>query len=166
MWKTAYRVAVLTASDLGAASKREDESGPLICRFVEEAGGQIACTALLADDREGLECKIAAWCDDGVADLVLTTGGTGLSPRDEMPEATCAVANRMVPGIAEALRAFSMQKTPRAMFGRGVAVVRGQTLIINLPGSPKAVRECLEFLLPNLEHGLDILCQNDKECGV
>lgn len=106
-----------------------------------------------------------AIADDGRAELILTTGGTGLSPRDVTPKATQDVAERMVPGIAEAMRAYSMQFTPRAMLSRAVSAIRGQTLIINLPGSPKAVRECLEYLLPTLEHGLEILTGQANNCA-
>lgn len=165
MWKTPYRVAILTASDQGAAGKRQDESGPLIQRRMEEVGCRITAAVVLPDDREGLALQIKDWCDQNTADLILTTGGTGLSPRDQIPEATLSVAERGVPGIAEAIRAYSMRITPRAMLSRGVAAVRGQTLIINLPGSPKAVDESLDVILSSLEHGLDILCQNGGECA-
>lgn len=165
MWKNPYRVAILTASDLGSQGLRQDESGPLICRRIEAEGGAVVAALVLPDDRQGLEAQLKAWCDQNTADLVLTTGGTGLAPRDQMPEATLAVAHRNAPGIAEAIRAYSMRITPRAMLSRGASVVRGQTLIINLPGSPKAVDESLDALLPSLEHGLDMLCQNARECA-
>lgn len=165
MWKTPYRIAVLTASDKGAAGTRTDESGPLITKRMEALGAKVVATALLPDDLTALADQLRAWSDDDVADLILTTGGTGLSPRDQMPEATLAVAQRLVPGIAEAMRAYSMQITPRAMLGRGVAAVRGNTLVINLPGSPKAVTESLDTILPVLEHGLDMLCQSGGECA-
>lgn len=165
MWKNPYRTAVLTASDLGAAGQRVDESGPLIQRRIGEEGGSVVQTALLPDDRAGLCEQMRAWCDSGGVDLILTTGGTGLSPRDQMPEATLDIAEREAPGIAEAMRAHSMTITPRAMLSRGVAVTRGRTLIINLPGSPKAVGECLDAILPALEHGLAVLCGTDNECG-
>lgn len=160
MWKTPYRVAVLTASDKGAIGQREDVSGPLIRQMIEEAGGKVTDTLLLPDDKAGLSAQMQAWCDENIADLILTTGGTGLSPRDQMPEATLAIAEREVPGIAEAIRAYSLQITPRAMLGRGVAAIRGGTLIVNLPGSPKAVRESLGYVLETLEHALDILLQD------
>lgn len=156
---------MLTASDKGYAGERADASGPLICTLVQEAGYVVADTALLPDDAPQLSAQMQAWCDAGAADLVLTTGGTGLSPRDCMPEATLAVAERLVPGIAEALRAHSMGITPRAMLSRAVAGIRGHTLLINLPGSPKAVRESLQFLLPQLPHALDILTGADGECA-
>ena len=165
MWKNRYRVAILTASDLGAAGQREDQSGPLIKSRMRAEGCEVVDMILLPDDKEGLVIQLTKWCDEHIADLVLTTGGTGLSPRDQMPEATLEIAQRMVPGISEAIRAHSMKITPRAMLGRGVAVTRGRTLIINLPGSPKAVSESLDAILPSLEHGLDILCQKGKECA-
>ncbi len=165
MWKNKYRVAILTASDLGAAGQREDQSGPLIKSRMNAEGCEVVGMVLLPDDKEGLALQLAKWCDEQLADLILTTGGTGLSPRDQMPEATLEIAQRLAPGIAEAIRAYSMAITPRAMLGRGIAAIRGKTLIINLPGSPKAVSESLDAILPSLEHGLDILCQKDNACA-
>jgi molybdenum cofactor synthesis domain-containing protein len=165
MWKTPYRVAILTASDKGARGERPDESGPLIRKRIEALGCLVTAAVLLPDDQAGLAAQLKKWCDEGAADLVLTTGGTGLSPRDQMPEATLAIAERNVPGIAEAMRAHSLKLTDRAMLGRGVAAIRGQTLIVNLPGSPRAVDESLDGILPALEHGLDMLCANGGECA-
>lgn len=165
MWKTPYRLAVLTASDMGAAGRREDQSGPLICRRMESTGCVVVDHRLLPDDAEGLSVQMMEWCRSGRIDLILTTGGTGLSPRDRMPEATQAIATLQVPGFAEVIRAHSMSITPRGMLSRGVSVVCKNTLIINLPGSPKAVNESLDAILPALEHGLDMLCQNGRECG-
>ena len=159
------RVAILTASDTGAAGAREDLSGREIRTMLEAAGYTVTAQQLLPDDRAQLAQAMRAIADDGLADLILTTGGTGLSPRDWTPEATLDVAERLVPGIAEAMRAYSMQFTPRAMLSRAVSVTRGQTLIINLPGSPKAVRECLEYLLPALGHGLEILTGAAGNCA-
>ncbi len=159
------RVAIITASDAGAAGTREDLSGVEIRRILEAAGYTVTAQLLLPDEREELAQAMKAIADDGRAELILTTGGTGLSPRDVTPEATQDVAERMVPGIAEAMRAYSMQFTPRAMLSRAVSAIRGQTLIINLPGSPKAVRECLEYLLPTLEHGLEILTGQANNCA-
>lgn len=159
------RVAVITSSDSGYEGKREDLSGPVIEKTVTEAGYQVVSKVILPDDRKMLEAELARIADAGEADLILTTGGTGFSPRDVMPEATLAVCERAVPGIPEAMRAYSMQFTPRAMLSRAVSAIRGQTLIINLPGSPKAVRECLEYLLPTLEHGLEILTGQANNCA-
>ena len=159
------RVAILTASDAGYAGKREDLSGSEIRKIMEAAGYTVTRQILLPDDREKLAAAMRAISDENEADLLLTTGGTGLSPRDWTPEATQDVAERMVPGIAEAIRANSMQYTPRAMLSRATSAIRGRTLIINLPGSPKAVRECLEFLLPTLEHGLEILTGVANNCA-
>lgn len=165
MLKHSYRVAVLTASDKGAAGQRQDESGPLIARMMEAEGYEVAHTAMLPDGWAGLAAQLRRWCEQGDIALILTTGGTGLSPRDQMPEATLEVGERLVPGIPEALRAHSTTITPRGMLSRGVAVTRGKTLIVNLPGSPKAVKETLAYLLPALEHALDTLRQNSGECA-
>jgi molybdenum cofactor synthesis domain-containing protein len=153
----AYRVFVITASDRCARGERPDESGPLIRRVAGAAGYVPAGHALLPDDRAGLEAEMRRICDENRADLILTTGGTGFSPRDQMPEATAAVAERLVPGIPEALRQYSLTITKRAMLSRAAAAIRGRTLIVNLPGSPKAVREQLSFIIDELRHGLDML---------
>jgi molybdenum cofactor synthesis domain-containing protein len=160
-----YRVWIITSSDKGSVGEREDQSGPLIRELALNAGFQAAGYTLLPDDQAGLEKELARICDEGLAELILTTGGTGFSPRDRMPEATAAVAQRLVPGIAEAMRAHSMGITKRAMLSRAISAIRGSTLIVNLPGSPKAVRENLEFILPELRHGLGILCGREGECG-
>ena len=160
-----YRVAILTVSDSGFAGTREDKSGPAIREIMENAGYTVTGNYLLPDDRGEIGSLLKKLCDENAADLVLTTGGTGLSPRDWTPEATMDIAERMVPGIAEAMRYYSLQITPRAMLSRAVAAIRGRTLIINLPGSPKAVRECLDFLLPALGHGLDTLTGNTSNCA-
>lgn len=161
-----YTVGIITLSDKGAAGKREDKSGPAIREMLENDGRfEIKEQQLLSDDRAALEEALVRLCDKSQLNLILTTGGTGLSPRDNAPEATLAVADRQVPGIAEYMRAKSFEITPKAMLSRGVAVIRRQTLIINLPGSPKAVRENLGFILPALGHGLDIMLGLDGECG-
>lgn len=163
---TAFRVAILTASDKGAQGEREDASGKIIREVVEgELGWPVVDYAVLPDEREAIAAKLAAWADQGRADLILTTGGTGFSPRDITPEATLDVAQRLAPGLAEAMRAAGALKTPRAMLSRGVAVIRGRTLIVNLPGSPKGVRESLEALRPALGHGLEIMTGRAGECG-
>ncbi|NLW79486.1 MAG: MogA/MoaB family molybdenum cofactor biosynthesis protein [Ruminococcaceae bacterium] len=160
-----YRVAVLTASDKGAAGQRIDDSGPLICDMVLNAGYLVQEAMLLPDEQDAISNRLRQWSESGVVDMILTTGGTGLAPRDCMPEATLAVADRLVPGIPEAMRAYSNTITPRGMLSRGVAAVCRQTLIINLPGSPKAVRETLEYVLPTLEHALDMLTGAGSECA-
>ncbi|MBU5434033.1 MOSC domain-containing protein [Pseudoflavonifractor sp. MSJ-37] len=160
-----FRVAVITVSDSGAAGKRADLSGPTIREIVEKAGYPVSHTALLPDERDQIAAELARIADEDVADLVLTTGGTGFSPRDWTPEATKDVTERDVPGIPEAMRALSMQITPRAMLSRAAAGIRKGTLIVNLPGSPKAVRECLEYILPALSHGLAILKGTANNCA-
>ena len=159
------RVAVITLSDSGYAGKRADLSGPAIQEMVEERGWTVVQTTLLPDRREMLERELRRLCDGGLADLILTTGGTGFSPNDVTPEATMAVVERPTPGIPEAMRYYSLQITPRAMLSRAQAGIRGRTLIVNLPGSPKAVRECLQAILPALDHGLEILKGTGGNCA-
>lgn len=159
------RAVILTSSDSGYAGQREDKSGPLIREILEQNGYEVVHRILLPDDREQLAKEMARIADENLAELLLTTGGTGFSPRDCMPEATMDVAERMVPGIPEAIRAYSMTITPRAMLSRAAACIRKSTLIINLPGSPKAVRESLEYILPSLEHGLEILTGKASNCA-
>jgi len=160
-----YRVAIITSSDKSSRGEREDASGKLIGEIMEAQSYAVASYTVLPDEQALLEKELARLCDSKLADLVLTTGGTGFSPRDRTPEATVAVAERLVPGIPEAMRMQSLAITKRAMLSRAVAAIRGKTLIVNLPGSPKAVRENLEFILSELKHGLDILAGNDGECG-
>lgn len=159
------RAAIITASDSGYAGQREDLSGPAIREILEANGYEVVRMTLLPDDRKLLADEMAQIADGGIAELVLTTGGTGFSPRDCMPEATADVAERMAPGIPEAMRAYSMTITPRAMLSRAAAAIRKQTLIINLPGSPKAVRESLEYIIPALGHGLEILTGQASDCA-
>ena len=160
-----YRVWIITASDKGSRGEREDLSGPAVKEIAVSNGYSAAGYTLLPDDQEGIERELRRVCDGGLADLILTTGGTGFSPRDRVPEATLAAAERLAPGIAEAMRSSSMGITKRAMLSRAIAAIRGSTLIVNLPGSPKAARENLEFIIGELRHGLDILCGRDSECG-
>lgn len=161
-----YRVAVLTLSDRGAAGEREDGSGPLVAELVTAALGEIEVLRLLRpDDRPTIEQALRELCDEELCDLVLTTGGTGLSPRDVTPEATLAVADRQVPGVAEAIRAAGLQHTPRAMLSRGVCAQRGHSLIVNLSGSPKAVREQLSAVTPVLAHALETATGIPQECA-
>lgn len=159
------KVAIITSSDSGYRGEREDLSGSVIEEMVTEQGYEVAGRLLLPDDKKMLSEAMAQIADEGSACLILTTGGTGFSVRDCMPEATKAVIEREVPGIPEAMRAYSMQFTPRAMLSRSAAGIRKQTLIVNLPGSPKAVRECLEFILPQLKHGLEILLGETGDCA-
>lgn len=160
-----FNAAVITASDKGFAGEREDISGRTVCDMLREAGYAVTDYMVLPDERAMLAQKLRALCDEGGVQLVLTTGGTGFSPRDCTPEATGDVAERLVPGIAEAMRMESMRITKRAMLSRGIAALRGETLIVNLPGSPKAARENLSFILPTLEHGLEILTTRSTECA-
>lgn len=161
-----YKVGVITLSDKGAAGLRTDESGPTIKEMLEVSGFcHVAETIIIPDEPEQLKKELIRMADEEKYSLVLTTGGTGLSPRDNTPEATLAIADRNVPGIAEYMRYKSFEITPKAMLSRAVSVTRGQTLIINLPGSPKAVRENLGFILPALEHGLEILTGQGGECA-
>ncbi len=153
----AYTVGVITASDKSARGEREDLSGPAVRELVAAAGGQTLRYLVLPDDIELIAETLAAWADAGDLDVILTTGGTGLTARDITPEATRRVLEREAPGIAEALRTESLKKTPMAMLSRGIAGVRNRTLIVNLPGSPKAVRECLEVLGPVLPHAVQLL---------
>ena len=160
-----YTDAVITLSDKGVKGEREDKSGPKICELAEAAGYQIRETLLLADGIEPLKSQLIRLADQRQMDVIFTTGGTGFSERDLTPEATIQACDRMANGIADAIRNYSMTITPRAMFSRAVSGIRGKTLIINLPGSPKAVAEALEFLLPQLDHGLDILRGTGGECA-
>lgn len=159
------RVAVITSSDSGYAGQREDLSGPIIKKIMEENGYEVVRMTLLPDDRKMLSEEMKKIADEGIAELILTTGGTGFAPRDCMPEATMDVVDRAVPGIPEAMRAFSMTITPRAMLSRAAAGIRKSTLIINMPGSPKAVSESLEYLLPSLKHGLEIMTGIASNCA-
>lgn len=159
------RVAVLTSSDSGYAGQREDLSGPIIKKIMEENGYEVVRMTLLPDDRKMLSEEMKTIADEGIAELILTTGGTGFAERDCMPEATMDIVERPVPGIPEAMRAFSMTITPRAMLSRAAAGIRKSTLIINMPGSPKAVSESLEFLLPSLKHGLEIMIGAASNCA-
>ena len=160
-----FTAAVITLSDKGAAGEREDKSGPLAAQMLKEAGYQVEEELLLPDERVSLETELKRLADQREISLVLTTGGTGIAPRDVTPEATIAVCDRMARGIAEAIRSYSLTITGRAMLSRAESGIRKKTLIVNLPGSPKAVREALEFILPQMEHGLGILRGTDGECG-
>ena len=161
----AFTAAVITLSDKGARGERVDESGPAAAQMLQDAGYEILETLILPDEPELLKTELIRLADEVQADLVVTSGGTGFSLRDQTPEATLAVADRNAPGIAEYIRMRSMQLTNRAMLSRGASVIRKGTLIVNLPGSPKAVRESLEFILDSLDHGLKILRGGASECA-
>ena len=157
-------IGVLTISDSGAKGAREDTSGERIRKLVTQMpAAVISAGAIIPDEREQIEATLREWSDVKHLNLILTTGGTGLSPRDVTPEATKAVIDREAPGIAEAMRAVSIQHTPFGMLSRGVAGTRRRTLIINLPGSPKAVQECLDCILPVLPHAINLLVEGPKE---
>ncbi len=160
-----YKCAVITASDSTAAGTRIDESGPLLMSLLESEGYAEPYYSVVPDDFEIIRQLLLDLCDGEKVNLILTTGGTGFSPRDITPEATEAVIEKKAPGIAEAIRASSLVITPRAMLSRAAAGIRGQCLIINMPGSPKAVKECFEVIRPILCHALDILCQNAGNCA-
>ena len=161
----AYKAAIITLSDKGARGERQDGSGPVLRDMLTGAGYEVVSWQILSDDPEGLKAALIDLCDHRRVNLVLTTGGTGFSRRDNTPEATLAVIERNAPGLSEAMRAKSLQITPRAMLSRGVSGIRGSTLIVNLPGSPKGARENLEVILPVLEHAIGLLVGDEGECG-
>ena len=158
-------VGIITASDKGAKGEREDQSGKEIENLVKEINGTVIDYRVLPDDQEVLSKAMIEMIDELGVGLLLTTGGTGFSPRDVTPEATLAVIERGVPGLPEAMRRESFTVSPRAMLSRAMAGIRGKCLIVNLPGSPKAVRECLQIILPVLPHAIDILRGAGGECG-
>ena len=159
------KVAVLTLSDSIARGEHEDRSGELIVETVRRSGGEVVARDVLPDDQERIAARLRSYADALGADLVLTTGGSGVAPRDVTPEATLQVVDRLVPGLVEAARVQTLAKTPLAMVARGVAGIRRQTLILNLPGSPKAVQEWLEVILPALGHAVDLLRERPRTWG-
>ena len=159
-----YTSKVITVSDKGYKGERIDESGPLVKSLLEEAGYEVVGVTIVPDEMEMIEEELIKAADEDIA-LIITTGGTGFAPRDITPEATIKVCERMVPGISEAMRAASMAITNRAMLSRGVSGIRKRSLIINLPGSKKAVSENLLSVLPALEHGLTVLRENPFDCA-
>lgn len=161
----AFTAAIITVSDKGALGKRVDESGPLIESMLKDAGYDVKETLIIPDEKSQISQSLIRLADQRQINLILTTGGTGFSPRDVTPEATVAVCERMADGISEAIRMNSMQYTKRAMLSRAKSGIRGKSLIVNLPGSPKAVKETLEFLIPNIKHGIEILTGNASECA-
>lgn len=160
-----WKAAVLTVSDRSFRGERPDEGGPLISAMLKDAGYEVLRTAVVPDEREEIARVLREWADAGDVRLILTTGGTGFSPRDVTPEATLSVCYRSTPGIPETMRCASMAVTPRAMLSRAAAGIRGGTLIVNLPGSPKAAKENLESVLPTLDHGLQMLSGEEADCA-
>ena len=151
------KVGVLTVSDRRARGEGEDEGGPLVEKMVTDAGGEIVARDVVADERDHIEARLRGWSNSGDVDVIITTGGTGLGPRDVTPEATKAVIEREAPGITELMRAAGLKHTPLAALSRQVAGQRNRTLIVNLPGSPKAIAEGLEAVLPVLEHAVEMM---------
>jgi molybdenum cofactor synthesis domain-containing protein len=154
---TTLRVGILTLSDRSARGERPDASGPALEAVIRAQGWQVACTGVLPDEQSEIRRLLAEWADSGEMDVLLTTGGTGFSPRDVTPEATLSVVERPAPGIAEAMRSASLAVTPHAMLSRAAAGIRAGVLIINLPGSPKAAVENLQVVLPVLPHAVQLL---------
>ncbi len=160
-----FKVGIIVASDKGARGDRVDRSGEVIKEIMTLNGYEVVEKVVLADDLDTLANQMKKWSDDFYVDLILTTGGTGFSARDNTPEATLSIIDKQVPGFAEVMRAESLKITPRAMLSRSTAGIRNFTLIINMPGSPKAVEESLGFILPALDHGLKILVGEAAECA-
>lgn len=160
-----YRAAVITLSDTASKGEREDASGAVAEEIVRKEGYEVVFKKIIPDDGDSLTALLCELSDEDKADLILTTGGTGFSKRDNTPEATMRAVERETPGISEAMRCYSLQITPRAMLSRGVSGIRKEALIVNLPGSPKAVRECLEYAIGALTHGIDILKGNTRNCA-
>ncbi|MEI7556456.1 molybdopterin adenylyltransferase [Candidatus Chlorohelix sp.] len=163
-----FRVGILTLSDKGSRGERQDTSGPGLHDLLTEKLGdsfRVEAYEIIPDDRLTIEAKLKNWSDDLRLNLILTTGGTGVAPRDVTPDATLNVIEKQVPGMAEAMRFTSLQKTPMAVISRAVAGIRGQTLIINLPGSPKGARESLEPILPALAHALEKILGDTSDCA-
>ena len=160
-----WQAAVITLSDKGSAGQRKDESGPAIAKRLADSGYDVVEELLIPDDERVLKQELMRLCDQRQLDLILTTGGTGCSPRDTTPEATLAVADRNVPGIAEAMRAASLKITPHAMISRAASVIRGKTLIINLPGSPKACMENMDVFMDTIPHAMGLLRNEVHDCA-
>lgn len=160
-----FKAAVVTVSDRCSRGERPDEGGPLVAETLKNAGYEVVKTALVPDEKDEIEAVLMKLADSGTVSLIATTGGTGFAPRDITPEATVAVCEKLCPGIPEAMRAASMRITPRAMLSRAQAGIRKGSLIINLPGSPKAAKENLEAVLPALDHGLTMLQGGLADCA-
>ena len=163
--KEMFTAGILTISDKGAVGERQDKSGEAIHEILSGMGVSIVNYDIIPDEKELIVEKLVKWADEDALDVLITTGGTGLTPRDVTPEATLDVVDRIVPGFAEAMRVESLKKTPMAMLSRAVVGTRGKCLIVNLPGSPRAVRECLEVILPVLPHAVETLKGQTGECG-
>ena len=160
-----FTAGILTVSDKGWRGERQDRSGEVIREIVSQTGAAIVNYDIVPDEKELIAERLAQWADRGDVDIILTTGGTGLSPRDVTPEATLAVVDRIAPGFAEVMRLESLKKTPMAVLSRAIAGTRGKCLIINLPGSPKGARECLEAILEVLPHAVETLKGQVSECA-
>ncbi|MEA3333077.1 MAG: MogA/MoaB family molybdenum cofactor biosynthesis protein [Pseudomonadota bacterium] len=161
-----HKAAILTISDRGSRGERQDLSGPALRERLEtEIVFDVVAEKIVSDEPDMIKDALIKWCDSADISLILTTGGTGFSPRDLAPEATMAVIERPAPGFAEVMRFESLKITPHAMISRAVAGIRGTTLIVNFPGSPKAARECLGFILPGLPHALEKLAGDPSDCG-
>jgi molybdenum cofactor synthesis domain-containing protein len=152
-----FTAGIITVSDKGSKGEREDVSGPVIRDILSEAGSKVLKYEVILDEKEVIAATLAEWCDSGEIDVILTTGGTGFAVRDVTPEATQLVIDKSVPGFSEAMRMKSLEKTPMAMLSRATAGIRKKCLIINLPGSPRAVSECLDVILPAIDHGVEII---------
>ncbi len=160
-----YTVGIITSSDKGYIGEREDKSGAVIKEIVENAGFKVEKMMIVPDENEMLKKEFIYMSDELKVNLILSTGGTGFSQRDITPEATKEIIDREAPGICEAIRMYSLQITKRAMLSRAVSGIRKDTLIVNLPGSPKACKEALDFILDELKHGIYILTGESKECA-
>lgn len=160
-----FKVGIITVSDKGSTGEREDLSGEVIRELVEAKGYSVEAKEIIPDEEDDIYSRLVYMCDSLKVDLVLTTGGTGFSKRDVTPEATIRACEKMASGIPEAIRQYSLQITKRAMLSRAVSGIRGETLIINLPGSPKAVSESLEYIMDSVNHGLEILTGRSHDCA-
>lgn len=160
------RAGVITVSDRGSQGIREDRSGPEIVKMLEGIGAKVGDSAIVPDEIDRIRASLIEFADHRRLDLVVTTGGTGVSPRDVTPDATMAVIDREVPGMAEAMRRESHRITPHSLISRAVVGIRGRTLIVNLPGSPKSVRENLAVILPAIGHAIEKIKGDDRECAL
>ncbi len=163
---TMFSVGILTVSDKGAMGEREDGSGRLLHQLIEVLPGKVRVYEIVPDEAEEIRLQLISFCDKWKVDLVLTTGGTGVSPRDVTPEATADVIEHLIPGMGEIMRIEGYRKNPKSILSRGIAGIRNKTLIVNLPGSPRAVRENFEILLPALPHAIEKMKGEGGECGM